>query len=576
MERLLYWSDCRTLYFIVAYGGALGLFTLASWPAISGKRNVPIIRTVCYLGLVYLWIFLTRWPSLFHFVGFSIDEDQFLSAARTLIDDPVFFRSTEAGSSGPLNIYPLLLPIAVGQIPTLFSGRVVGLLMIFGSMTMLHLYLRMFLSESLTRVLILFTAVFFGLTSFWDFLHYTSELTPAFIVSVGVVLVARAIIVTPQSKASWMFYSATAAAVLSLVPFAKLQATYLALGIGFILLIATVLQKQFGWHERLKCLFMIIIGSMFFPTLLVAGMIHYGVFNYFVKSYIMNSLAYVESGHAMSWINLLMRIIGKAPEFQVLLYGWGAAVTVTGFGIIMVPGAKLPTKLMAGFVFAAALLLLVGYTIAAPKRDWPHYLMFSPIVLAIFLGTIVGGLEDRLNSASCLPTIRKKTELLLCLLLLGFCCLPFLGYRLVFPNPFLGTAKIWNDLQKEPFSPIGKSIVKAANGTNRKLAVWGYNPNYYTETGLKQATRLSISSAQFNDNSLKDFFRQTYLEDLQRNLPGVFVDATAANQFPALNDPERFRHEIVPGISNFVDENYELMENIEGVRIYRLISKSTK
>jgi hypothetical protein len=223
-----------------------------------------------------------------------------------------------------------------------------------------------------------------------------------------------------------------------------------------------------------------------------------------------------------------------------------------------------------GSGFALCLLVLAAYTIAAPRRDWGHYLLFSPVIVTILLGMFAACLSTRLKQAPGGSVLREKSDIVMCLLVLGLCCLPLLGYRLIQPHPLLGTARMWHKSQHEPYSPVGKEIAAVAKGTNGKLTVWGYNPNYYTETGLVQATRLSISSAQFNDNSLKPFFRRTYLEDLQRNRPGVFVDATAVNQFPALNDPEKFRHEVVPEVRDFVAQNYQLVENIEGVRIYRL------
>ena len=99
--------------------------------------------------------------------------------------------------------------------------------------------------------------------------------------------------------------------------------------------------------------------------------------------------------------------------------------------------------------------------------------------------------------------------------------------------------------------------------------MWGYNPDYHSETRLNQSTRLNISTAQFNANNLQPFFRRTYLEDLQKNKPEIFVDATARNQFPALNDPEKYRHEVIPEIRDFVAANYTLFEEIDGVRIYK-------
>jgi hypothetical protein len=89
--------------------------------------------------------------------------------------------------------------------------------------------------------------------------------------------------------------------------------------------------------------------------------------------------------------------------------------------------------------------------------------------------------------------------------------------RLQSPNPRAGLAQKWGSKQPE--------VIFEASGGEGLLCVWGYNPNYYTETGLVQATRLSTSSALFNDNALRPFFMGSYLEDLKRNRPKVFVDA---------------------------------------------------
>lgn len=572
----MYWSDQRSIYFAVVYSGLAILALLAIWPAISGKSTVPIRGTICYLALLFLWIFLARWPGLFYFVGFLIDEDQFLAAARALVEDPVFFRSTEAGSSGPLNIYPLLLPLVVGQMPTLLSGRVVGLLMTCGSLAMLRVYLRFFLGESPSRVIVLFPAMLFGMTSFWDFSHYSSELTPVLFLSAGLVLLAYVALSPPRSGRLWIALAAAAAFFFSLVPFAKLQATYLALGAGLALVAAIATQKKFPWPTRIWCLAFTVFGALLFPAMFGAWMIRSGVFDYFLKSYFMNAVAYVASGHDLNCLVLVKMVLGKVPEYQVYLAGWGACVAVIAVWLVVPPRKMPPARLLVGSGFALFLLAITAYTIAAPRRDWGHYLLFSPIILALVLGMLVGCLSSRLKRSDCGPILREKSDLLLCVLVLGLCCLPLLGFRLSTPHQFLGAARTWHKSQKEPYSAVGKGIANASAGTNGKLVVWGYNPNYHTETGLVQATRLSISSAQFNENSLKEFFRQTYLDDLRRNRPGVFVDATAKNQFPALNDPEKFRHEVVPGVRDFVAQNYRLVDDVDGVRIYRLVAAGSE
>lgn len=95
--------------------------------------------------------------------------------------------------------------------------------------------------------------------------------------------------------------------------------------------------------------------------------------------------------------------------------------------------------------------------------------------------------------------------------------------RLQSPNSRAGLAQKWSS--KQP-GVIAQSIFEASGGEGR-LCVWGYNPTYYSETGLVQATRLSTSRALFNDNALRSFFLGSYLEDLRRNRPKVFVYAVA-------------------------------------------------
>ena len=137
--------------------------------------------------------------------------------------------------------------------------------------------------------------------------------------------------------------------------------------------------------------------------------------------------------------------------------------------------------------------------------------------------------------------------------------------RLKSPNSWAGLAQKWSS---EKPGVIAQKILQASGGEGR-LCVWGYNPTYYSETGLVQATRLSTSSALFNDNALRSFFLGSYLEDLRRNRPKVFVDAVAPEQFVMMTKREEHGHEVVPEVRDFVASNYELFDEIDSVRIYR-------
>lgn len=249
MRELLFWSDVPGLYVVVVFG-ALGILLVLAVASVSLENRVSgnlLLRrgvTVAFLVLVCIFIFATRWPSLYHFLSFSIDEDQFVLAARTLVEDSVFFRSTEAGSSGPLNIYPLLLPAVFGLKPTLFSARVVGLLLICGSMTCLY-FMDSFVSGSLSKAVTLLPTGFLGLTTFWDFSHYTSELTSVFLLSLGMLIGMYAYFRPPKYAAFWIGWIAVSAVIASMIPFAKLQAVYLGFFLGVMLLVSVALRENF-------------------------------------------------------------------------------------------------------------------------------------------------------------------------------------------------------------------------------------------------------------------------------------------------------------------------------------------
>ena len=142
---------------------------------------------------------------------------------------------------------------------------------------------------------------------------------------------------------------------------------------------------------------------------------------------------------------------------------------------------------------------------------------------------------------------------------------PMIYARLKSPNSWAGLAQKWSS---EKPGVISQKILQASGGEGR-LCVWGYNPTYYSETGLVQATRLSTSSGLFNDNALRPFFLGSYLEDLRRNRPKVFVDAVAPEQFVMMTKREEHGHEVVPEVRDFVASNYELFDEIDSVRIYR-------
>ena len=561
-ESWLYWSDSVWLYRAVCFGLMALAVGMVVWPEVSGKAGRP--GAAFFLLVLCAFVVAARWPGLFYPKGFNPDEDQLMAAARALVLDPVFFRAAEAGSSGPLNVYPLLASLTVGAWPTLFSARLVGLGMICVALVAVYFAGRAVFSESAARFGALLPGVFFGLTNFWDFTHYTSEHVPMALLAVGWALSAWAIFRENVEFKGRVVLGCLAACVFSMVPFAKLQASMAAVGASVMLVVGVFVYGR-TWRERFVGAGIVCVAGVVLPMGLVGFFAANGVWEYFWTSYIQNAVAYQGSGYrGNSMGKMLGMILFAKPPMRpddFLWFSGGWLVLVVG-GILALWWARsqsAPWRAWGFLVYAGVLLGLAVWTVTAPQRNYPHYLLFLPVAMGMVAMALVGVLNAKMLKKSM--GLRASAMALFLLIGIG----PMAFARWQSPNSWAGLAEKWSS---EKPGEIAQRILQLSSG-NGRLCVWGYNPTYYSETGMVQATRLSTSSALFNDNPLRPFFLRTYVEDLQRHRPVVFVDAVAPEQFVMMTKREEHGHEVVTEVRDFVAANYELFDEINGVRIYR-------
>ncbi len=114
------YEDWRALcLFILLIAPGLAILNLLREHA-SLRLPQRVAKFLCSRVLFFLSIaaafLLCRYPTLVDY-QLNPDEGEFLSAAHKLFYNPNFFASTDCGSSGPLNIYPLMLPAIFGLSP---------------------------------------------------------------------------------------------------------------------------------------------------------------------------------------------------------------------------------------------------------------------------------------------------------------------------------------------------------------------------------------------------------------------------------------------------------------------------
>ena len=178
-------------------------------------------------------MFAFRWPAIFYFRPVNPDEPQFLAGALTMLARGEVW-SVDATTSGPLVVLPLTLPHFLGLPVNFASGRVVALLLSWGSVVLVYSILQREHGDRSARLLVLPLAGWMVFQIFWDLVPYTSECAPLFLV------VLAAWLGTTAFQADGRLHRrprlAACGLVLGLLPFSKLQAIPLGAVVGLVVL----------------------------------------------------------------------------------------------------------------------------------------------------------------------------------------------------------------------------------------------------------------------------------------------------------------------------------------------------
>ena len=97
--------------------------------------------------------------------------------------------------------------------------------------------------------------------------------------------------------------------------------------------------------------------------------------------------------------------------------------------------------------------------------------------------------------------------------------------------------------------------------------MWGWMPVFWVETGTIQATRDGNDSRQMDPYRFRAYFRARFIGDLLRTRPPVFIDAVGPGNF-VYKYRAKSGHEIFPELRDYIAENYHMVCDVEGTRVY--------
>lgn len=549
LKALFEWLDGHyDSYWILAFGPTL-LLGAVICGALRGETSVgPAPKRGIHRWdalVLFVFLFAWRWPFLLIATELNPDESQFISGAITLAHDPVFWRSVDGSTSGPLNFYVLLPLHWLGLSLDYFTARLIGLLLVGGALYCCHLALARHFGRAAAWVGLLPAVMFFATTTHPDLIHYSSEHLPLFLIGVAIWLLASR--AEGDRVRLWIACLSAGAA-----PWAKLQAAPLSL----VLIGWGVWQV---WREspadRSGRLFRLIgVGlAAAGPTLLIVSIIFAtGQAETAMRRYGLHNISYVGSARPLMGVLREMVHLAYLEGQLALLILTGVAMLLSALAFLVIRRVRPPAILVVGGLLTMAAVL----AILAPRREFLHYGLLLPVPFTLFIGAAIGVWLGQIETA------RVRLCLAGALLLAGGLLPITIRARQPVPNAFGQFAYDW----RHPSTQTAM-IARALSGKNDSLGVWGWACNLHVETGLRQATRDSNTNWAILPNTQRDYFRAFYLSDLERTRPAVFVDAVGPGAF-AFDTRLAQGHEIFPELKEFIRRNYSLVTDLGTARVF--------
>lgn len=536
-------------YFTAAL--ALAAFcAVVMYPRRSGGGREWIL-----LALAACVLLIWRAPSMVWPQPFNIDEGQLAACALKATQDLAPWRGFDLTTSGPLDAAVLALPALIGERIDFFSSRLIGACLLLGTIYALYYAVKWIHGKSLAPLALIPPLSFLAFTHDWDFMSASTEQLPIFLTTTG--LAAGAYLWrAARTRSSRLLACVVAGLCFGSAGFAKLQALPIALA-GIVFASGALCIGDTTSQRNRKCEGAALLGaSLFIPIVVAVSLWATGEWEDMVFSYVKGSFVHVASGTTLG-LRLFARGSLSYAAFatsSLVVIGWAA------FAIFR--KARVSHRLKVSLGVAVAFLFVASLVIVIPRHDYRHYLLFAVVPLTYL--TIV-----TLDAARRIGTWRRRQRLICG----GILCCFFIPAATLWAThaPEL-TRRGWGGnprggilLPDRRVTAEVKAIARYAPPGSR-IAVWGWMPHYYVLTQTIMATRDAQTNPQLFPGPYRDYFRNRFMSDLRANPPSVFLDAVAPGAF-GYNDPA-YRHESFLELADFVKANYELQEDVRGLRVY--------
>ena len=537
-----------------AYWAVIYFFCwLLTWAVLTNKFRSPWL----FLGASFLLLFLLRLSSIVYNQEINPDESQMIAQALTLRYDPVFWRSVDGTTGGPLNTYLLTLVGLFGLPYDYITAHLVACALVMLILLLSYGTARHWFGEMPARWALLPFVFMLGLSQNADLLHYNSELIVVALLAGAGYLYAR--IISDDNPALWRI--ALVGLLLGLVPFSKLQGLPIAAVVGLAVLI-DLLNRESSRKTKVTRL-AVLVGSGLATIGVLMGIISLGgVYDSFVTFYLRANFGYGDSPSILTQLMSLPAYLQNVCELLAIVI-----LTVVVWLLIFVrrtTSGVFPATSQRGWKIGGFLLFTVFaglFAILRTGMNFIHYFffLFNPLLLLLAYGW-----QKLLHDGSLPVSVRRFQVLTMAVLLAVFGGGTLYGY--VQGGPINQYVSDQQGGWRVPLSPVAKEVMKYAL-PGESLVVWGWMCSYYVETKMPQGVAENHSQRSVFFKPMLKEYQQRYVANVTQSFPPVFVDAVG-NHDLWMNDRLTQGHEILKPLGRFVATNYKYMGLVNDSRIY--------
>lgn len=509
------------------------------------NRVSDLVFKILSIGLlIYM-----RLPAIRYNRELNPDESQMISHALTLWYDPVYWRSVDGTTIGPLDNYWLMVPRLLGFQVNYSSARCMALLCIILALLFFFEAIKDFFGRRAARLALLLPLFLLAFTREADLIHYSSEQLPVLLLSLVTWTFVRLLAGTIRQSAGYYWLGFIA----GVIPFSKLQAVPMAL----VLVVCLTIYCWRGastFRQKIRSSALMVAGGLSFPLLVLNWAAANGVLLDLWDFYILGNLVYAGGGGSLaSMPGDFFSLLRQSPDFLfyfLFILLLSAACFVWQRAGALRKAADKPYGLFIGF--ATAYILFSVYAVTKTGNPFGHYLNFCIYPLALLAAWFIGDSQGVKKNLSYAPIL-------------------LLGWFVWSDGKAVLHHSVLNRYSSVGATTLGESEttrqIKTYTQPGDRMVVWGWQNTYYVEAQLPQGTAENHSERCIYPHPLRERYRSRYLSDLERNRPVVFIDAVGKNSL-WLQDTLTQRYRSFPKLASYIDAHYVQVGSPQGNHLF--------